>query len=923
MAAQDVRYGSNVDLQGLQLKNHRLDQQTADPGILNTGTIWYDSITNIAKVYDGSAVRPLYVDDDNFHTLPQATGVVNADELLIADSTNAYAYKRISKQDLFLGVSTVLNSYYRIIAEAGTANLDASGSSIVFISGDGANLQTYGDVTSTNTLSIIFKNQSANKILAGPTSGGAAYPTFRAFVANDMPIGYNSTAWDIAYAHAGIVTGNPHAVTALETGAEVALGNPASNGYLLSSTTAGVRSWVDPNLLGGNALATLVITPTAGEDGYSVTWDDTAQEYVLTNVTGGAGGITASGTPVAAQIGVWASVASMLGDSALLWDTATDTIYTGVFTGDSSYVSNSLFSFFAQRDGSNPIGYATYSNTYSLLINTSYYRYGGTIAAVAAAPTDAIIHGHYYSAYDGSGEINGGSIVVSVDGAVAVGSFDTKMAFSVRGGASSFNVLILESDKVSIPAIQGTGTGTSMVYYNRSTGELTYADGPTGSAPAYGTDLQVPFMNGTTAFQYSSAFVHDGNDLTLTAIDSFPLLLQRDTSTVSSSFGVRLRAKNSASVYNDYAFIVGLIESNTSGAEYGKLDFHVDINSTMTRKLRLDQYGLTLEDALNFHDTNTQVWEDGSGNLSFKDAVLGSTKTLSQLASSAGVIVGSGDNIGNVSVFSNTGEISGYSGFMWSDASKQLSITAASANDYSIKFVGSVDSIFGYDHSEAVIKFMAGTTLNTSSDADVIFYFDTASHSFVLGTHSKARSPKLWVYENAAANAAAYIENVSAAGGDVLILRMSHAAPNKKLIDAITISTSHFSGDGAGTILAPNIEHNYYVKVIEVTHADDGTPITIASLTAGDIAWWGIQIHVTTAFDSSTPQLRIGNSAHTDVYYKAASDVGLGSTGWKTTALSNDPDSMTGAEDITCQYNDASADGTQGTAYIYLFYSRH
>ena len=37
---------------------------------------------------------------------------------------------------------------------------------------------------------------------------------------------------------------NPHATTASQVGAEPALGNPTSNGYVLSSDTSGLRSWV-------------------------------------------------------------------------------------------------------------------------------------------------------------------------------------------------------------------------------------------------------------------------------------------------------------------------------------------------------------------------------------------------------------------------------------------------------------------------------------------------------------------------------------------------------------------------------------------------------------------------------------------------------------------------------------------------------
>lgn len=42
-------------------------------------------------------------------------------------------------------------------------------------------------VTSSGTLTVTRANQSANQVLAGPTSGGATTPAFRALVANDIP----------------------------------------------------------------------------------------------------------------------------------------------------------------------------------------------------------------------------------------------------------------------------------------------------------------------------------------------------------------------------------------------------------------------------------------------------------------------------------------------------------------------------------------------------------------------------------------------------------------------------------------------------------------------------------------------------------------------------------------------------------------
>ena len=48
----------------------------------------------------------------------------------------------------------------------------------------------------------------------------------------------------VAHAASHHATGGSDALTAANVGAEASLGNPASNGYILSSTTAGVRSWV-------------------------------------------------------------------------------------------------------------------------------------------------------------------------------------------------------------------------------------------------------------------------------------------------------------------------------------------------------------------------------------------------------------------------------------------------------------------------------------------------------------------------------------------------------------------------------------------------------------------------------------------------------------------------------------------------------
>lgn len=61
-------------------------------------------------------------------------------------------------------------------------------------------------------------------------------------------------------------------------------------------------------------------------------------------------------------------------------------------------------------------------------------------------------------------------------------------------------------------------TTSDVVYFNSSTKEFTYGTAPTGGTPNYGADQQIPFMNGTTAFDYSSDLYWNGLSLVTTNI---------------------------------------------------------------------------------------------------------------------------------------------------------------------------------------------------------------------------------------------------------------------------------------------------------------------------------------------------------------------------------------------------------------------
>src|SRR5271165_1602472 len=64
-----------------------------------------------------------------------------------------------------------------------TINLSSSGG-VTSITGDGF---VYTNSLSMGAVTLTLGNQSANTVFAGPTSGGATTPTFRALVAADIP----------------------------------------------------------------------------------------------------------------------------------------------------------------------------------------------------------------------------------------------------------------------------------------------------------------------------------------------------------------------------------------------------------------------------------------------------------------------------------------------------------------------------------------------------------------------------------------------------------------------------------------------------------------------------------------------------------------------------------------------------------------
>lgn len=154
-------------------------------------------------------------------------------------------------------------------------------------------------VTTSGTISVSLATQTANRVWAGPTTGAAATPTFRALVVNDLPTvtiakgGTNSTTAlsnnRVMVSSGGAIVESA-SVTTTELGFLDGIGSLASgfvktNGSALSSqstiTLTSEVSGILPIANGGSGIST---TPTNGK-----VLIGNGTGYTLANITAGSG----------------------------------------------------------------------------------------------------------------------------------------------------------------------------------------------------------------------------------------------------------------------------------------------------------------------------------------------------------------------------------------------------------------------------------------------------------------------------------------------------------------------------------------------------------------------------------------------------------------------------------------------------------
>lgn len=183
------------------------------------------------------------------------------------------AFRALVSADLPGGVGTVTSVAHTLTVPTSILTSGVIGSPIT----------TSGTIADTLTL----VNQSANLVWAGPTSGGASAPTFRALVAADIAAASPALTTQVLYNLAGTITGNAGLTFAAGTGTlgttiiKAALQNTANTA---SGSTDAIGFPGDTFITTAGVDATTLATPTATTDDGKVirVWDTGGHAHTIT-----------------------------------------------------------------------------------------------------------------------------------------------------------------------------------------------------------------------------------------------------------------------------------------------------------------------------------------------------------------------------------------------------------------------------------------------------------------------------------------------------------------------------------------------------------------------------------------------------------------------------------------------------------------
>jgi hypothetical protein len=194
-------------------------------------------------------------------------GSGSANTLQMASTTAELTYSILADQTMPGGALSVVSAFAAAANGATAAQVIVMGAStgVGSVTSVGLTVPSWqsvsgSPVTSAGTLAVTDNNQNANLVFAGPSSGTAAAPTFRALVSADVPSSLTNpmtTKGDIIY---GGVSGAP---TRLAAG--------TSGQVLQTNGSSAAPSWVAAGG-GGSGALTQIAQQVLGSSAASVTF---------------------------------------------------------------------------------------------------------------------------------------------------------------------------------------------------------------------------------------------------------------------------------------------------------------------------------------------------------------------------------------------------------------------------------------------------------------------------------------------------------------------------------------------------------------------------------------------------------------------------------------------------------------------------
>jgi hypothetical protein len=403
------------------------------------------------------------------------------------------------------------------------------------------------NATTTPALTFSLSNQNANLVFAGPATGAAAAPTFRALVAADLPAGTiqdlqsvldtGSSATNVTTA---VLIQNHEDITlqTIGTGKTILLDNldggavsitatvniiaggvvypwpsaaPVGNGYVLTSQTDGTLSWTAPSASGITIGTTTITSGT-----------DTRILYNNAGVVGeysvGAGVATFIGTPS------WTNFSSMITGTAPFWSLATGGALTANNTISGAFsvtFTNSVVNSFVLSGTVSPTTatnqqYVNITPTITTRANTS-----DVFRAVHVAPTitaGAASQTLYAFMVDASG------IAITNTPTKYAGYFLGGLRVGNGSGATSNNTLLVETTQTQT-IFNITSNGNSIFSVNNNSGSTILTLTGLAATPANGLGVVGTFTTTSGACQMLSlngTMVAGANSDVLRGIRLFP-----------------------------------------------------------------------------------------------------------------------------------------------------------------------------------------------------------------------------------------------------------------------------------------------------------------------------------------------------------------------------------------------------------------